>query len=92
MATPSQRDIEDVIVELLAEDEGTNPADLRARLEELGGARLPVDSLLAVEVLARVEDRFGVKLPTTQATADALKSVAEFAAAVRNAIILNEGE
>lgn len=87
MAIPSQRQIEDVIIELLADDAGTNPADLRASLEELGGSSLPVDSLLAVEVLARVEARFGVTLPIDQATADALKSVADFAALVRSAIL-----
>lgn len=91
MAVPSQRDIEDVIIELLAEDGGTNPADLRAQLEEQGGASLPVDSLLAVEVLARVEVRFGVQLPNIQATADAMKSVAEFAAAIRSSVISTEG-
>ncbi|MGL5825262.1 MAG: acyl carrier protein [Nocardioides sp.] len=88
METPSQRDIEDVIVDLLAEDAGTSPADLRALLE-LEGPGLPVDSLLAVEVLVRVEARFGVQLPTTQVTADAMKSVAEFAKVVRTAIQLS---
>lgn len=89
MSPPSQREIEDVIIDLLAEDAGTSPDDLRALLEEQG-AGLPMDSLLAVEVLARVEARFAVQLPTTQVTADALKSVAEFAMAVRTAILLSE--
>lgn len=90
MAVPSQREIEDVIIELLAEDAGVNPGDMRDQLAELE-ASLPVDSLLAVEVLARVEVKFGVQLPTSQATADAMKSVAEFAAAIRTAAIAVEG-
>ena len=35
MTAPTQREIEDVILELLAEDGGVNPDDLRRELEEL---------------------------------------------------------
>jgi acyl carrier protein len=86
MEIPTQRAIEDVIVELLAQDGGVNPADLRRQLEEHGPG-LPIDSLLAVEVLVRVEQRFGVQLDANPATAEAMQSVAAFAATVRHAIL-----
>lgn len=86
MDIPTQRAIEDVIIELLAEDGGVNPADLRLQLEEQGPG-LPIDSLLAVEVLVRVEQRFGVQLDANPATAAAMQSVAAFASTVRDAIL-----
>ena len=86
MVIPTQHAIEDVIVELLAEDGGVNPADLRRQLEEKGPG-LPIDSLLAVEVLVRVEQRFGVQLDASPATAEAMQSVAAFASTVRSAIL-----
>lgn len=86
MEIPTQRAIEDVIIELLAQDGGVNPADLRRQLEEQGPG-LPIDSLLAVEVLVRVEQRFGVQLDANPATAEAMQSVAEFASTVRSAIL-----
>ena len=75
-----------MILELLAEDGGVNPADLRRELEELGPG-LPIDSLLAVEVLVRVETRFGVQLVADPATAEAMQSVSAFAATIRAAIL-----
>ncbi|WP_436700671.1 acyl carrier protein [Nocardioides sp. BYT-33-1] len=75
-----------MIIELLAEDGGVNPADLRRQLEEQGPG-LPIDSLLAVEVLVRVEQRFGVQLDANPATAEAMQSVVAFAATVRSAIV-----
>lgn len=74
-------DIEWLIIELLAEDNGQDAADL---LQELtaAGANLPVDSLLAAEVLARVQERYKVELPTSAETAKALRSVKTFAQAV----------
>lgn len=86
MDIPTQQAIEDVIIDLLAEDGGVNPADLRLQLKEQGPG-LPIDSLLAVEVLVRVEQRFGVQLVANLATAEAMQSVTAFAATVRNAII-----
>jgi acyl carrier protein len=48
------REVEDIIVELLAEQAGRDPAELRRELQE-EGEELPIDSLLAAEVVARVE-------------------------------------
>jgi len=85
MSVLTQCEIEDVIIDLLAEDGGVNPADLRQELEEQGPG-LPIDSLLAVEVLVRVEARFGVQLVADPSTAEAMQSVATFASTVRRAI------
>jgi acyl carrier protein len=73
--------IEDLIVGLLAEEAGLSPAELRRQLEE-SGEELPVDSVLAAEVLARVEEFSGVLLPPTDQTAQSLRSVRAFAALV----------
>lgn len=75
------REIEDVILELLAEEAGRPVAELREELLERG-EMMPVDSLLAAEVVARVQERVGVELPATAETARALRSVRTFATAV----------
>ena len=74
-------DIEWLIIELIAEDNWQSAAYL---LEELSasGEHLPVDSLLAAEVLARVQESYKVELPTSAETAKALRSVKTFAQAV----------
>lgn len=86
----TKTDIEWLIVELLAQDAGVDPADLWEELSGLG-ADMPVDSLLAAEVLARVQQQVGVELPTTAETARALQSVKTFAAAVHELLTAIEG-
>jgi acyl carrier protein len=81
MALPAVDDIIDVIIDLLAQDAHRDPRELRAELAALG-AELPVDSLLAVEVLARVEDQFDVRLPPKVEAARNLRSVRRFAQAI----------
>lgn len=76
-----QRGIEDLIIELLAEQSHRDPRDLRADLEALGDD-LPIDSLMAAEVLAIVEHRLGVSLPATAENAKNLRSVGLFASAI----------
>lgn len=85
-----QREIEDLIIELLAEETGVTPAVMRAQLEE-GGDDLPIDSVLAAEVVARVERRSGVELPATAETARCLRSVREFAAMVCRLVAASQG-
>lgn len=77
----TQNEIVDLILELLAEQAGLSVADLRAELLALGD-EMPLDSLLAVEILVRVQEVTGVVLPATEETAQALLSVRGFAAAV----------
>ncbi len=81
MSVPTVDEIIDVIIDLLAQDAGRDPKELRAELEALGEV-LPVDSLLAAEVLARVEQKFQVKLPATVETSKNLRSVVRFAQAI----------
>lgn len=77
----SRRDIEDVILELLAEDLGQGRDDLRRALEEQG-AGMQVDSLLAMETLVRIEMLYGIEMPTNAETGLAMKSVSTYAQAV----------
>lgn len=79
-----------LIIELIAQDNGQAAADL---VEELtaAGEHLPVDSLLAAEVLARVEQQCGVSLPTDAETAKALRSVESFAQAVWDLLPKEQG-
>jgi acyl carrier protein len=87
----TKEDIEWLIIELIAQDNGQAAADV---LEELSaaGEHLPVDSLLAAEVLARVEEQCGVDLPTTAETAKALRSVRSFAQAVWDLLPTEQGK
>ena len=78
-------EIESLILELLAKDAGRPVSELRAELLS-HGSMLPVDSLLAAEVVARVEERVGVALPATAETARALRSVRTFAVAVHDLV------
>jgi acyl carrier protein len=77
------RDIENLTIELLAKEAKCGPDEMRQRLEEAGGD-LPIDSILLVEVVVRIEDRCGVHLPTTLETAHNLRSVRDFAVMVYN--------
>ncbi len=82
----SQAEIMELILELLADDAGRPVEELREELR-VGGETLPVDSLLAAEVLARVQERVGVELPATAETARALRSVETFAGVVHELVL-----
>jgi acyl carrier protein len=79
------RDIEDLTIELLAEEAKCSPGEMRQRLDK-AGVNLPIDSILLVEVVVRVEDRYGAHLPTTLDTARNLRSVRDFAVMVYNLV------
>ena len=83
------KDIEDLTIGFLAEEAKCSPAEMRQCLEEGGGA-LPIDSILLVEVVARVEERCGVHLPTTLETAQNLRSVRDFAVMVYHHVQLEQ--
>lgn len=82
----SQSEIQDVIIDALAKEAGSDLAGLRRQLEE-AGEQLPIDSLLAAEVLVEVEQRCGVSLPATAENAKNLTSVTTFAAAVHQLLV-----
>jgi acyl carrier protein len=81
VADVDQRSIEDRIIELLAEQGHQDAGQLRDELEALGD-ELPVDSLLAAEIVAEIEEIFGISLPATAETAENLRSVKKFARAI----------
>lgn len=81
MIDVTQREIEDLIIELLATNAGKEPPQLRSELEALGDD-LPIDSVLAAEIVAIVQARCGVVLPATAETSRNLRSVRAFASAV----------
>ncbi len=83
--TPSTDEITSVVLDFLAEHEGVSPDDLRSELEQ-GGRELPVDSLLVVEILTLIEERYQVAIPADREAAQATGSVQAFAAAVLDAI------
>lgn len=78
---PSLEDIVTVVVEFLAELQDRDPDGLRLELEE-EGQELPVDSLLIVEILTRVEERYGISVPADEAAARSTRSVRTFAATI----------
>ncbi|MFI6997158.1 acyl carrier protein [Nocardia sp. NPDC050175] len=77
----TEPEVVDLIVDLLAEDAGRDPGQLYAELVELGDD-LPIDSLLAVDILTRVQNATATFLPATEETARAMRSVRAFARAV----------
>ncbi|MFF9691303.1 phosphopantetheine-binding protein [Streptomyces sp. NPDC014623] len=83
--TPDINDIISVVIEFLAELQEKTAAEVRADLED-GGAELPVDSLLIVEILTRIEERYSIAIPADRQSAQATRSVQAFARAVKEAI------
>jgi acyl carrier protein len=71
----------DVVIALLAEVRQERPENVRAALEVVG-SQLPIDSLLIVEILARVEETCGVRIPADPESARSMRSVTTFAQAV----------
>lgn len=47
---------------------------------------MPVDSLLIVEILTRIEERFAITIPADRQSAQATRSVRAFSGAVLEAI------
>jgi acyl carrier protein len=82
---PSLEDIVEAVIEFLAQLQDRDPAQLRAELEE-AGQELPVDSILVVEILTRIEERYGVKIPTDAEAAHSTRSVYTFARTVLDSI------
>lgn len=73
--------IEALILDFLAEDAGMTAEEMRAELLA-AGQQMPVDSLLLVEIIVRLEDELGCRLPEDPIMAKTMTSVSDFAAAV----------
>jgi len=74
-----------VVVEFLAELQDRDPDELRMELEE-AGEELPVDSILIVEILTRIEERYGISVPADEEAARSTRSVRTFATTILNVI------
>jgi hypothetical protein len=80
-------EIAEIVIDLLAAEQGTSPGALRAKLEA-AGPQLPVDSLLVAEVLTKVEDACGVRIHVDAEAARSTRSVLTFARTVHKALPL----
>jgi acyl carrier protein len=78
-------EVVDVVVDLLAEVEGRPVSEVMAELA-VSGPNLLIDSLRIVEILTRVEERYGVCLPADPVIARSTRSVLSFARAVADSI------
>jgi acyl carrier protein len=78
-------EVVDVVVDLLAEEEGQPAPDVMAELAA-SGADLIIDSLRLVEILTRIEERYRVVLPADPVIARSTRSVLSFAQAVVDTI------
>jgi acyl carrier protein len=75
---PTQADVEEVILDLLAKETDRDRDSLREELLA-EGADMPFSSLVLVEFVVELEKRFGVRIPHTTVAANALRSVSTFA-------------
>ncbi len=69
--------VADVVIALLAEDAGRTPDEVRGALAAAGDG-WPIDSLLLVEILQRVEETFAMSAPETVEAARSFTSVKAF--------------
>jgi len=74
-------EIAEIVIGFLAAESGIPAARLRADLEA-AGPELPVDSLLVVEVLVKVEDACGVRVEVNEEVARSTRSVMTFARSI----------
>jgi acyl carrier protein len=79
------REIEDFIVELLAGEDGLEPARLHAELSAVT-PEMPFDSVRLVAVMAQVEKRYQVRLQADLPTARDMRSIRSFAERVSDAM------
>jgi acyl carrier protein len=80
-------EIAEIVIGFLAAESGIPASQLRADLEA-AGPELPVDSLLVVEVLVKVEDTCGVRLEINEEVARSTRSVMTFARATHRALAM----
>jgi acyl carrier protein len=74
----TREEVEEYVVELLAEEFEREPGELLAELVELS-PDMPCDSVILVELMTRVSARFGVRFEATFETALDMRSVRGFA-------------
>ncbi|MFD3580804.1 acyl carrier protein [Streptomyces sp. NPDC058644] len=81
MPSQSVQEIVDIVIDFLAEKQDRPVEDV---YEELAarGQELPVDSVLIMEILARIEEHFQVRVPADAEAGRSLRSVWAFAETV----------
>lgn len=91
MPSQSVQEIVDIVIDFLAEYQGRSTEEVH---EELAcrGQDLPVDSVLIMEILARVEERFAVSVPADAEAGRSLRSVWAFAETVYDTMQSKEHE
>jgi acyl carrier protein len=88
---PTVSTIAGMVIALLAEDSHVSPDELETRLAA-GGRELPVDSLLIVEILTKVESAYGVRIQVDAEAARSTRSVMAFARTIHKALPAGEAE
>lgn len=91
MPSQSVQEIVDIVIDLLASHQDRPAEDVHEELAARG-QELPVDSVLAMEILARVEERFGVSVPADAEAGRSLRSVWAFAETVYDTMQSREHE
>jgi acyl carrier protein len=77
--TPTKvQQIEELLINLLADELDENPEELRERLQEHGAA-MPIDSLQLLEIVPALRQETNLTLLTSKLTRKATKSVGAFA-------------
>lgn len=74
-------EVENLIIDLLAEREGTQPDSLRTQLEG-AGAGMPIGSLKTVAIVVELEALLDIALSNDKETGNALRSVTRLAKVV----------
>jgi acyl carrier protein len=83
MPSRSVQEIVGIVIEFLAEYQQRPAEDVHEELAAKG-QDLPVDSVLVMEILTRVEERFGVSIPADAEAGRSLRSVWAFAETVHD--------
>ncbi|MGW1532544.1 acyl carrier protein [Streptomyces aureus] len=81
MTSHSIQEIVDIVIDFLADHQDRPVQDAYEELASRG-TDLPVDSVLIMEILARVEEHFGVRIPADAEAGRSLRSVWAFAETV----------
>jgi acyl carrier protein len=91
MPSQSVQEIVEIVIAFLAEYQKRPVGDLHEELAAKG-QELPVDSVLVMEILTRIEERFGVSIPADAEAGRSLRSVWAFAETVHDTMQSKENE
>lgn len=86
---PTVQEIVDIVIDFLAEYQGRLVQDVYEELSARG-ENLPIDSVLIMEILARAEAHFGVRVPADAEVGRSLRSIWTFAETVHDTMRTKE--